>query len=358
MTNGVFDIAVFGSDLPSALLAGLLAERHGMTVVWVADRSERSRLARGFHLSAAIQTRPETWALLAHTVPETQGLMRRNLGAAVERVDPCFVAHAPRAIAAIEHMRHVAAGFGHEFERLPDGATAADTLALQLRDAVRVQRRPAGLADWIGKAGVTVHARREGTISVRRDGHVRFAVEGGTLEAGRTVLADDDAILAFADGRDLQKTFVRHRAATLLTEPAPALPTPVVFDADTGVILDQEASGAIAALGPGDPHALTDAFAERLPAGTSVRLAGRTGFVRPEASDGGPVAGLLRQRKAFVVAGFGPSTLFVVPALARHLADAATEEEAAFFAARTPGPSNARRSVAEFVPGPAGESAA
>ena len=62
-------------DPSSYLIAGLLPRDHGKRVVLVDERLSPFQLQRGIDLSVAPITRPETWALLRDTTPETVGVL-------------------------------------------------------------------------------------------------------------------------------------------------------------------------------------------------------------------------------------------------------------------------------------------
>src|SRR5690606_13001515 len=80
MTAETADLAIFGSSPLSRLVAGLLRQVHGKSVVFVGTSHARYRLPREIDLSAGPITRPQSWALLAEIVPETTRLLSKIAG--------------------------------------------------------------------------------------------------------------------------------------------------------------------------------------------------------------------------------------------------------------------------------------
>ena len=77
------------------------------------------------------------------------------------------------------------------------------------------------------------------------------------------------------------------------------------------------------------------------------RPTGQALFRCVETLDGAPLIGRSGRLKAIIAAGLGDTAAFVAPAVARVLADAATEDDAAYFTAREVSKAAHRQSVAE-----------
>lgn len=325
MPGADYDLAILGSTPLAPLLAGLLAKTHGRRVVLCADPPSSYRLPRGFDLSAGPITRPETWALLKRTVPETVKLVRTFGSGVYRRIDPLLVATTEAGREGLGHIRNVAAGFGVPAERYGD--------AMRFRDAILLRQFAlhAALQPWLDSAAVL----RAGTADamIKRDGTVRIDSSGSAVEAAQAVLCDDAATLKHL-GSDSERIGPAHMMS-VLTEPTAALRAPVMLHIDRGLILRQRRTGAIEAVGP-------ETAPLDLPQG--VRCAGRATFRSVVTTDGAPLAGIVRNR--MVVAGFGVTAAFLAPAIARFIAGASTEDERAWFAAHDAG--KARGVVGEF----------
>jgi hypothetical protein len=354
MNSREVDIAVFGSGLLARLLAGLLAQAHGRRVALVTESDASYRLARRFDMSVAPVTRPETWALLTQTVPETLRLLAQ-IGArtACQRLDPLFVTSTGRGRQGLAHVRHMAAGFGHDTQVLPAEALGADREGLILRDAVLLMRGEAELlADaWLARLGVAVLQRQRVRAEISGEGTARMEGEGVQLEAGVTVLCDDAAVLAHA-GRAMGGLLEARSAFALFAGCEQALGAPFVVDVDSGVQVLQTGPRALAVVAAGETDDAPAAVASLLRRRGSLHLWGRTSFRQLVARDGAPVLGRPQADGAIVLAGLGLTGAFIAPALARWLAGTASRAEDSYFAARgflrIPG----RSPVAEFVPLP------
>lgn len=313
MGADAFDFAIVGSSPLALLLAGLLAARHQRKVCLVAQSHAAFRLPTGLDLSAAPLTRPETWALLAATVPETVRLLARVAGKlAYDRIDPLIVAETAAGRDALGHVRHVALGFGHAVEPEPASAALPDgAVANRFRDAVLINRPflEAALMPWLESVGVR-----------------RLDTPDATAEF--TVLADDEAALA-RGSRLLQP----QPSLTLMTEPLPALPAPVMSFIDRGLAIRQLAGGGVSALVRGEGTNANGMAGAAL--GERARLAGQAPFLAAATPDGAPMLGL-SEANVFTIAGLGMTGAFLAPAIARFLAGAATTQEAAWIDARSP----------------------
>lgn len=360
MADHICDIAVFGSDLVAAALAGVLARQHGRSVCLVADRAERHRLARGFMLSVAPLTRPESWAFLAAAVPETERLVAEIAGGrALERIAPVFVVRGLDGKDLLGHVRHLAAGFGVPAQRAVEPWVPEGAAALRFADALRIRRLALrrGVEDWLAKAGARVLDWTGLDITIGEDGATTIAGGGETITAGRAVLADDDAILALADPGTVAHHLHRRVATSILTEPAPPLPAPLMLWPEYGLAAHQRQSGAVEIAVPAAPDAALDLVARNLPTPAPLRRAGLATSARLATSDGAPLAGAARPDGPTMIAGFEGLGLFAVPALARLVAGTMAGPEAGWLAARAPGEDGFRPAVADFRPVPAGVAA-
>lgn len=345
-----YDFAIFGSSPLATLVAGLLASAHGKTVCLVREDPSEFRLPRGLDLSVGPITRPETWALLGATVPETVKLIAGFAGrGAVPRVDPLLIAESGDGADALAHMRHVAGGFGVAVERLADAGLVVTTRAvMRLRDArviMRAQFERAAPA-WLDTHKVRALGSRGGAITLKRDGSCRIEGAGGEAEAAQAVLADSTMIMALLDADERDRLLTVERQTTILTEPTGPLAAPVTLFADRGVSLHQRANGGVAAIARGRADAAAARIGACLSGQAHLRLAGQTTQAVVGTEDGGPLIGTARGLKTLVVAGLGLPGAFLAPALARHLAGASDGAEKAWLSAREGG--RGRGAVADY----------
>jgi len=354
MTDGSYEIAVFGSTPLAALLAGLLATQHHKRVCLIAETSSAFRVPRGIDLSVMPVTRPETWALLKDTTAETLRLIGQlRARAGMQRIDPIFAADTPAGSEALSHMRHVAMGLGYAVERLPSGAAFAAGDAYRLRDAVLLRRAEIEplLAGWLEKTGVGQLAAGDVGVTLRRDGSARLAFAGTNFEAALAVLADDAAIVTYLEAPERDRTLALYGVTALLTEPTHALQAPVMIYPDRGVTLSRNRGGGVVALGSGTPENALAQIGRSLAGRSPLRRAGQRIFKTVTTVDGAPLVGPARGIKAVVIAGLGVGGAFLAPAVARLIAGAASEKERAYFSAREAGRGNARTLVADYAGG-------
>jgi len=353
------DMAVFGSTPMAKLLAGILAGTHGKRVVLIGESDAAFRLTRGADLSVAPITRPETWALLSRTVPETLRLVARaGAKAGFARIDPIFYARGSLGSEALAHVRHAAAGFGHAAERIPSQALGQGYDGLLLRDAVllvRPQLEPL-LDTWLRSLGVLSLARSQTRVEMRPGGGVSIASESG-MEAERAVLADDEAILAHMDASKLQRIAALADMTSILTEPAQPLASPFMMEIEEDAHLLQRASGSITAIALGSAPDAVSTVGRLLARQQHLRRAGQVTFTRLIPRDGAPLVGRVADGP-LILAGLGLFGAFLSPAIGRWICGSASPNEEAWFAAHRPGRNFTNSSVAEVMSARAIEAAA
>lgn len=346
MADGPFDFAVLGSNSLALLLAGLLASAHKKSVALVTETHSSFRLTRGFDLSVGPMTRPETWALLKQTVPEVRKLLAGfGAKAAIDRIDPLLVSETEAGAEALQHLRYILLGNSVPIERLTsDGAAAT----YRIHDAYLI-RRPllaAPVAKWLAENKVHIVPADGARITLTRDS-AQIEHRDTGFDVTQVIAADDNAVLAHLDPEERQKLLRADTATTVLTEPMKSLPAPMTLVVDRGLVLFQRKGGMVQALAAGGADAVAR-MASRLSATGRARRAGQTGFGAVVPVDGAPMVGAVKSLKASVVSGLGPSAAFLVPAVARYFAGAATLEEQSWFAAREPG-AEKRTTVSEYA---------
>lgn len=350
MQDNAFDHLILGSTPLAGLTAGLLAREHGRRVCLVAEPFSAFALERRFDLTIDVITRPETLVLLKRLTAETLRLVAtlgRNL---TDRVDPLFVAETPASIAALGHFQHLAQALDLAAERTADRATSAGSiLRLRGQHLIVPARFAPALDAWLAAAGIRRLDPAETGITLRKDGTARITTGETEAEAAAVLLADDDAVQTHLAPDAWDRAVTRAPATALLLQPAKPAPHPFSVWLDRGLALRQTPRGPLAATvaGPRDTAEarLASAVARSLP----LRRAGEARFDALGTSDGAPLLAAGRGTKVLHLAGFGLSAAFWAPAVARQLADKATPEEAAWFAARGATRGNLRLNAAEFA---------
>lgn len=336
MTETHADFAVLGATPQARLVAGLLASVHGKSVLFQGESQSGYRLPRGIDLSVGAITRPETWALLKASLPETLKLISRiGKRGAWSRLDPIFFADAAGGKEALAHTRHMAAAFGLAAERVHASLLGPGREGLVLRDAVLLRRQalePA-LDRWLDQ--VKVHRLGpDDSIVVRADGSAVCTAADTRFTVGQTILADDSAIIAHLPAALWPPLLARQVASTILTEPTDAIAAPVMHRLDNGLVLTQQAERGIIAFGPGAISEFAVSLGEILGSQRAVRQAGQSNYTRIFAADGAPAVGRAGGTGPDILAGFGSIGAFVAPAIARWLCGVATAPENAWFGAR------------------------
>lgn len=351
MPDGGFDHAVCGATPFAMLLAGLLASVHGKRVCLLGDGWSPYRLPRRIDLSAMPVTRPETWALLKRETPETLRLLGTVGRGLFERADPLFIAETAPEIDRLGHVRWTAAAHGFAAERAVDPSITRSGAICRIRDAVMLVsgRAEPSIEAWLDKLGVARLPAISTTLTTKRDGTATISGEGRETEAASVILADESAILDRQTPSDMHRLLSVVASTAIMTEPAArALPAPLCYYLDRDLVLHQRAAR----------HAVT-ALAGRTPETARARLAASTGglgalrptgqalYRRIETMDGAPLIGRSGRHKLTIVAGLGDAAAFVAPAVARFIADAATDEDRDYFAAREVSKAAHRQGVAE-----------
>lgn len=352
MADDAYDIAILGTTPMAGLLAGLLRAEHGKRVCLVGARWSSFRLQYRYDLSVGIATRPETWALLAATTGETLKLLGRLGRGLSERIAPLFVADTRASADALGHFRHMAAAHGYAVERVADRSAGPDGAACRVRDAVLLVggRIEPALDGWLERLDVRRFETAATAVTLRRDGSARLVCGDEVAEAALAVAADDGAILQHLDAAG-QEPLLRPGVATaILTEPGKALQAPLITYLDRRVALLQRGKGGILAIAGVPIDAAEARIGACLGPLTPARRAGQASYGTILPADGAPLVGPTRGIRASVLAGFGPSGVFLAPAIARHLAGAASAEEASYFTARQPLPGSGRQKVADYNP--------
>ena len=337
MSEAHVDFVIVGSTPVARLIAGLLASAHGKSVVFAGESQSGYRLPRGVDLSVAPITRPQTWALLKSSLPETLKLISRIAGRrAWSRVDPILFSETAAGREALAHVRHLALAFGHAAEHVPPTAIGPGRDGLLLRDAVLLHRPTLEIAldAWLDQQGVR-RLGEDGALTVRHDGSAEIVAGMERLEIAQTVLADDTAIIGHVPPARWPALLVRRTASTILTEPTRQIAAPVMHRIDTGLTLVQQQAGrGIAAMGPGAIDPFAAALGVLLDKEHQFRQAGQSSYDTLVAADAAPAVGRLGGTGPDVVAGLGPSGAFLAPSIARWLCGKGTTAENTWLAAR------------------------
>lgn len=314
-----FDVAVIGSSLFSGLLAGILARDHGRRVARIGRQPSAQRLPRRIELALPLATRPETWRLLRRAEAEMATLLGSiGITAGIGQTEAALLADLPGTAAALDHLAHMAAGYGHQVRHLPNGWSFRQ-VSMLIREPIDPR-----LGDWLKAAGVT-------------------QMDEKIPDADVLVLADDAAIFDHLTERERPPQLTSQpMTATLVVSRPPAIP--VQRFADRGVTLAARPGNAILALISGETD-VEARLSSTLSGPFPMKRLATTRYRRFVTSDGAPLIG--RLEKHFVTAGLGDAAAFLAPAIARLIAGASEDDEKTWLAAHDP--AQPRDAVADFT---------
>lgn len=349
MQDNAYDHLIIGSTPLAGLVAGLLRREHGRRVCLVAEPYSSFGMERRFDCSIAPVTRPETLALLKRLAAETLKLVNGIGRHLTDKVDPLLVAESPASMAALGHFQHLAQLLGIEVERLAD-RTISEGRMLRVRGQhlIAHHRFAPALEAWLDQIEVTRLAPDDSAITLRKDGTARIVAGGREIEASTVLLADDAAVLAHLAPDAWDRAVVRIDSTALLLQPAKPASTPLSLWLDRGLVLRQEAKGALAATLTGDRHIAEARVAGAAMRSLPLRRAGAASFDSLATTDGAPLLAAGRGTRVLHLAGFGLSGAFLAPAIARQLAGVASEAEAAWLTAHGATRGNHRLNATEF----------
>jgi hypothetical protein len=358
MSDSPADFAVFGSSPLARLLAGLLASTHNRKVLLIGESQSAFRLPRGIDLSVAPITRPETWAMLAEGIAETQRILSR-IGArgALVRVDPIFLARNPIGIEALSHVEQMARGFRVAVEPVSPSVFSTPSHGIILRDALFLNR-PAleAIADpWLDKVGIGRVVPEK--VVIAADGSAQLFARSTEVSARQAILVDPDAIMAFLPLRQWPALFRRQSATAIVGMPGRPLPAALVQQIDNGLTLVRQAEGGIAAIGSGGLGDCVSALQGLLGDARPREQSGQTMFSTLATLDGAPAVGRAGGIGADVIAGLGIAGVFFAPALAKWLSGEAHPHQSRWFGARLVNRSAKSASVSEYAPAYQGQPA-
>src|SRR5690606_8404733 len=141
MTQTQVELVIFGSTPLASLLAGLLHAVHGKKVAFAGASHARYSLPRGLDLSVGLMTRPESWALLARTMPETSRLLAIFAGRyAFQHVMSVFFADGMQGQEVLWQFYHMAFAFYESAEVAAPSQLERDRKGVRIRDAIRLNR--------------------------------------------------------------------------------------------------------------------------------------------------------------------------------------------------------------------------
>jgi len=346
-----YDHLIIGSTPLAGLVAGLLKREHGLRVCLVREPYSPFSLERRFDLSIDLVTRPDTLKLLKRLVPETLkliGSIGKNL---TDRIDALLVVESPASMAALGHFLHLALPLEFPVERLADRTISEGSL-LRLRGQhlIAHHRFAPALEAWLDAAEVRRLDPDETGITLRKDGTAHLAARADEIDAANVLLADDAAVLTHLSPDSWDRAITRTIATALLLQPAKPSPIPFGVWIDRGVAVRQEPKASLAAVVHGERDSAETRLASTATRSLPLRRAGEARFTSLATSDGAPLLAPARGIKVTHLAGFGLAGAFYAPAIARLLAGRATEDEAAWFAARGATRGNLRFNSAEFSP--------
>jgi hypothetical protein len=336
MTSALYDFAIIGESAASKLLAGLLTRDHKRRCVLLGDNEIRVRLPKSGNASFAPLTRPEHWAMLAQTSPETLKLLSR-LGAknTVQRCSALCLAQNQASREALSHIRTTAEFYGHTIEVLSPSLLPSDSIGFYISDIAHVDSVGVDehLTRWLDDLGV-VRASRQG-LKLLKDGSSTLQTEADTLAFRQTILLDDQAVIDHLPISQWPRIAHRKLYSSLLVTPNQPLAAPILFEIDSGATLAATAGRGVNLIAPGD-NAQAYADTHRLLASVGGGdVLGQRSFTRLVIPDGLPAFGRVGiSTGADVVLAAEHYALFIVPALARWIGGVASDAENTYFAER------------------------
>ncbi|KQT49778.1 hypothetical protein ASG47_05565 [Devosia sp. Leaf420] len=347
MPDIAVEFAVFGASPLACLVAGLLAERHGKTVVQIAEPEARYRLTRSIDLSIAPITRPETWTLLGKLVPETQKLLTRIAGRRVlRRLDPLLYAHHAEGQEALGHIAHMARANGLMADRVANSKLGPNRSAFRFGDVLTIDRQTLLPRSEKWLTGLGVRRLRPDFATLHADGVTELADGENTIRAARSILIDEAAIMRHVPTAQWPDVLQTRPHASILISAKHRLSSDVMLNLDTGLTLIQLDGGSVAATGPGTLSQFSARLAQTLLDRGVTQQIGQSGFDALVSLDGTPIIDAL-DTGLVILAGLGTTGAFLAPLFARYLTNSASDEEAVWSAARSS--SIDRRAVAEFL---------
>jgi hypothetical protein len=316
-----FDIAVVGSSLFSGLLAGILARDHGRKVARIGRQPSAQRLPRRIELALPLATRPETWRLMRRAEAEMATVLGSiGVTTGIDTTEAALLADLPGTASALDHLAHMAAGYGHQVGRLPNG-WAFRRVSTLIREPIEAR-----LGDWLNAAGVT-------------------SLDEKLPDADLIVLADDAAIFDHLTERERPPQLISQpMTATLVVSRPPAIP--VQRFADRGITLVVRPGNSILALVSGEAD-VEARLSSTLTGPFPMKRLATTRYRRFVTSDGAPLIGPLKSGKQFITAGLGDTAAFLAPAIARLIAGTSDGDEKHWLAAHDP--MLPRDAVADFA---------
>ncbi|MEO6014359.1 MAG: hypothetical protein ABIQ30_12360 [Devosia sp.] len=307
MTN--LEFAIFGSNLLSSLLAGLLTRDHGKRVARIGRRRSTQRLPRGLDLALPLSARAETWKILRNGERETATLLAA-IGAegSLSMGEVALFADTAASTMALDHVSHLAVGFDHQMARLKDG------WAMRRVAQISAEMADDAITKWLRDLGVVL-------------------ADEGPVEAELMVIADDAALLEQI-APEARPPMLRTEAmmSTLIVSTR-GLARPVERYLDRGVTLMRRPGSTILALVAGE-HDVDARLASTLGGPFPMKRLATTHYRRVVTTDGAPLLGGVSG--TFAIAGLGTGAPFFAPVLARHLAGKASAEEASWVNAHGP----------------------
>lgn len=337
LTEERFDFAVTGDSLFAALLALALARQHARRVCLIGQLPAPLQIARDLTLATGPYTRPETLRLLASGRKDLSTLLPAN---AFERRDVTFSARSADGWTAAGHVRQMLSGLAMSTALLSEDA---DIPGFNVHGVWTLKPRVifAALPDWLELADVAVFDAVE-DLRVGQNS-VRFAAGHHFVTADRIIVTNGHHAPSLPS---LPAGVTQSGRMALLTNPVPALANRLIVDIETSGFIIGRADGRLEALAPSDAE--TDAIdwlAGFLPPGAETTVIAHKRIPVLVSTDGGPMVAPLSHKAALVATGFGVGAGFLAPALAGYLVDAASTDQAAWFAARCAGAG--RRSVSD-----------
>ncbi len=344
-----YDIAIVGSSLQAAMIAGMLASEHKKRVCMFIDNAVQLQLSRELALAFDIFTRPQTWEILRLSQIQLLPIITKISGGdVIKNVNPLIVCHRQDSVDAMGHLYHLFMGNDWEIERLSEHKYTPAFAAFRLRKIKLIRAKilwPA-LFNWLNTLGVEIFSPQDLEIISHRDGSATLNAQTQSMDVQRMVLADEQAIHTLATHSDIDRLFTKSYTTSLITEPVEDITEAMILSPEFGFSARTCQNNSLEVLAHINMEMLGGLLHKNLPGEHSIRRAGRATFPSLVMRDGAPLAGKIGRSSIWGIAGFGHTGIFFAPALARLIADRSSALEARYFELRL---GSSKRQMANIV---------
>ena len=352
-----FEFGIMGTSLQAALLAGLLVKKHKKTICLFTKSYVLERLPRQICLSFNLSTRPKTWEIQENTISEATTIITKIGGRhALERVNPIIVCKGKPGGQAMAHMYHLLSSNDYEIERLSKQQYPATSGAYKIRGAkiVHSQIMWPRLFKWLKTVGVEILDPEKFELVFRRNGSVlakpykKTDYDSNMIEMDKFILADEESIIAHARKKDIERLFIPIQTSAIIATASYENKEKLTLNPEYQFSAISNLNGGYKVLANAPLNMLGALMADFVDHHVKFHLQGKTTFNFLKPRDGAPVIGNPTPSSPWLLGGFGSHALFLTPAIARYIAQAADEQEMEYFTAHTASKKRNNKIIADY----------